>query len=220
MSLIWKPADPERAPPKLIVSKGTAKSPVTPPSMLYEEMGAPRAASSRPRYGLVDTTFATVNMGPYALDAWAECGIPASHITRRVVPGFKDLAVAAKILIEEGCDIVVACGMVGPEPIDKQCGHEASLALAQAQLMTSTHILEVFVHMDEAGTDAELLSIVENRTREHAINAYWLLEKPEEMLARAGTGQRQGFADLGPADPSRATAEHLRPSSHGAKASH
>ncbi|MEA3166352.1 MAG: riboflavin synthase, partial [Thermoplasmata archaeon] len=89
-----------------------------------------------------------------------------------------------------------------------------SLAIGQAQLMTSTHILEVFVHMDEARDDAELVRIATNRVAEHAVNAYWLLERPEELVKRAGTGQRQGFSDLGPADPARSEAAHLRPASH------
>ncbi len=159
--------------------------------------------SHAPVYGVVDTTFSTVNMGAVAVRTLSGLGLPNSRIIRRTVPGFKDLAVAAQRLVEEGCDIVVACGMVGAEPIDKQCGHEASLAIAQAQLMTSTHILEVFVHMDEAKDDAQLIQVTENRVSEHALNAYWILEKPDELVKRAGTGQRQGFADVGPADPKR-----------------
>lgn len=166
---------------------------------------------AQPRYGVVDTTFATVAMGRIAIDALLAQGIAPQRIFHRTVPGFKDLAVAAKQMIEQGgCDIVVACGMVGPEPIDKQCGHEASLAIGQAQLMTSTPILEVFVHMDEAATDAQLIAVCRNRVAEHAVNAYWMMEKPEELVARAGTGQRQGFADLGAADPRKADATHLR----------
>lgn len=164
-----------------------------------------------PRYGVVDTTFATVDMAEPAIQALLAQGVAPQRIFRRTVPGFKDLAVAAKQMVEHGgCNIVLACGMVGPEPIDKQCGHEASLAIAQAQLMTSTHILEAFVHMDEASSDAELIQVVQNRVAEHAVNAYWILEKPEELVKRAGTGQRQGFQDLGPADPKASGVSHLR----------
>jgi riboflavin synthase len=67
--------------------------------------------------------------------------------------------------------------------------------------------------MDEARTDAELIAICKNRVAEHAVNAFWLLERPEELAKRAGTGQRQGFSDLGPADAGRGKAEHLRPAS-------
>ena len=172
---------------------------------------------AQPRYGVVDTTFATVPMGKIAIEALLAQGITPQRIFHRTVPGFKDLAVAAKQMIEQGgCDIIVACGMVGPEPIDKQCGHEASLAIGQAQLMTSTHIIEAFVHMDEAATDAELIQVVENRVTEHAVNAFWILEHPEELAKRAGTGQRQGFQDLGPADPKKAEGRHLRASSGNA----
>ena len=189
MSKIWKPDDAYQREP----------TPVAP-------------GAKGPRYGIVDTTFSTVDMGAIAVATLREIGIAPNRIVRRTVPGFKDLAVAAKQMVErDGCSIVVACGMPGPEPIDKQCGHEASLAIGQAQLMTSTHILEVFVHMDEARTDAELIAICQNRVAEHAVNAFWLLERPDELAKRAGTGQRQGFSDLGSADPARAEAAHLRP---------
>jgi riboflavin synthase len=79
--------------------------------------------------------------------------------------------------------------------------------------MTSTHILEAFVHMDEASSDAELIQVAQNRVAEHAVNASWILEHPEELVRRAGTGQRQGFKDIGPADPERASGAHLRASS-------
>ena len=60
------------------------------------------------------------------------------------------MPVTAKILIEEeNCDIVMALGMPGPMEKDKMCAHEASTGLINAQLMTNTHILEVFVHEDE-----------------------------------------------------------------------
>ena len=70
----------------------------------------------------------------------------------------------------------------------------------QAQLMTSTPILEVFVHEDEASDPATLAAVFENRTRDHARNAYWLLFEPEQLIARAGQGVRQGFGHAGPLD--------------------
>ncbi len=151
------------------------------------------------KIGIVDTTFANVNMGHIAIDELKKQGT-GFEIIRRTVPGFKDLAVECKILIEkEGCDIVMALGMPGPEPIDKQCAHEASQGIMMAQLLTNTHILEVFVHMDEAKDDKELIWLTERRVREHAINAYNMLFHPERLLKQAGTGQRQGFEDVGPA---------------------
>ena len=188
MSKIWKPGDEHHREP------------------------VPRPPEARgPRYGIVDTTFSTVNMGDIAVATLRKLGIQDSRIVRKTVPGFKDLAVAALNLVQkDGCAVAIACGMPGPEPIDKQCGHEASLAIGQAQLMAGAHILEVFVHMDEARDDATLVRLCENRVAEHAVNAYWLAEHPEELVKRAGTGQRQGFEDVGPAQPGRADAAHLR----------
>ena len=145
--------------------------------------------------------FARYNMGAAAVAELADC--PGYNETFRVltktVPGFKDLAVAAKNLIEkDGCSIVVALGMPGKAPIDKQCAHEAALGIMQAQLMTSTPILEVFVHEDESDEPAVLASVFENRSRKHARNAYWMLFEPEQLSRRAGQGVRQGFDDEGP----------------------
>jgi riboflavin synthase len=120
-------------------------------------------------------------------------------VISKTVPGFKDLAVAAKNLIEkDGASIVVALGMPGSAPIDKQCAHEASTGIMQAQLLTSTPILEVFVHEDEADEPIVLRRLFENRSREHARNAYWMLFEPEQLSQRAGQGIRQGFGDAGP----------------------
>jgi riboflavin synthase len=108
--------------------------------------------------------------------------------------------VACKRLFEDrGCDIVIALGMPGAEPIDKMCAHEASTGLIQVQILTNRHIIEVFVHVDEAATDDELAWLAEHRAREHAVNAYDLLFRPERLTRMAGTGQRQGFEDAGPA---------------------
>ncbi len=166
------------------------------------------------RIGIVDTTFARVDMGAVVEDTLQEYARenPVTIGTpRRTVPGFKDLPVASKKLIEEdGCDLVLALGQAGPEPIDKQCAHEASLGLQRAQLATNTHILEVFVHTDEVDEDAhgELRWLAEARAREHALNACWLIFEPERMRKLAGTGQREGYPDEGPiTDPPEAPEE-------------
>lgn len=152
------------------------------------------------RIGVVDTTFSRINMGHEAIDELRSTG-SGFRIIRRTVPGVKDLPVASKKLIEEeDCDIVMALGMPGKEDIDKVCAHEASQGLIQAQLMTNTHIIEVFVHMDEATNERELKTLAVNRTREHARNAYLLLFKPDSLVKEAGTGQRQGFEDAGPVE--------------------
>lgn len=152
------------------------------------------------RIGVVDTTFSRVDMGSMAEDELRAAGT-GFRIIRRTVPGVKDLPVACKKLIEEEeCDIVMALGMPGPEIIDKTCAHEASQGMIAAQLMTNRHIIEVFVHMDEASNEKELRSLAENRTREHAKNTYLMLFRPEALRKQAGTGQRQGFEDAGGID--------------------
>lgn len=93
---------------------------------------------------------------------------------------------------------MIACGMVGKMPIDKQCSHEASIGIQAVQLMEGKHILEVFVHMDEAKDEKELAGICEDRARKHAQNALWLLFNQKTMQKRAGTGRRQGRPDDGP----------------------
>jgi riboflavin synthase len=153
------------------------------------------------RIGVIDTMFARYDMGAEALDELASCpGYGERFDTlHQTVPGFKDLAVAAKAMIErEGCRIVVVLGMPGKAEVDKVCAHEASQGIMWAQLLTTTPILEVFVHEDESD-DAEVLAAVcRDRARKHARNAYWMLYEPEQLTRRAGQGVRQGFADAGP----------------------
>ena len=72
------------------------------------------------------------------------------------------------------------------------------MGIMQAQLMTSTPILEVFVHEDEASDPKVLAQVFENRSRDHARNAFWMLFAPEELAKRAGQGIRQGFGHAGP----------------------
>jgi riboflavin synthase len=150
------------------------------------------------RIGIADTTFARVDMGAIAIDELKKLGT-GFKIERYTVPGVKDLPVACKKLFSERqCDLVMALGMPGGQEIDKVCAHEASTALIHVQLMVEKHIIEVFVHEDEAQDEKELAFLAEQRTREHAANAYNLLFKPEELTRKAGTGQRQGFKDAGP----------------------
>lgn len=150
------------------------------------------------RIGVVDTTFARVDMGGFAVDELKKTGT-GFKVERRTVPGVKDLPVACKKVIEEtGCDIVIALGMPGKEEIDKVCAHEASTGLIQVQLLTNRHIVEVFVHEDEAKDAKELAWLAERRAREHAVNAYDLVFRPERLAKRAGKGLRQGRDDVGP----------------------
>ena len=150
------------------------------------------------RVGVADTTFSRVNMGVIAIDELRKHA--SISIERVTVPGMKDLPVACKKLIgERKCDIVMALGMPGGKDKDRMCAHEASQGLIMCQLMTNTHILEVFVHVDEAKDDVELAWLAEQRTREHAVNAVKLVLNPRGLEKEAGTGQRQGFGDAGPA---------------------
>jgi riboflavin synthase len=150
------------------------------------------------KIGVVDTTFARVNMGAIALDELRKHS--SVTIERVTVPGIKDLPVACKKLIDErGCGIVMALGMPGSQEKDRMCAHEASLGLISCQLLTNIHIIEVFVHEDEAEGDRELAWLAEQRTREHARNVIKMAFSPEKMTREAGTGQRQGFPDAGPA---------------------
>lgn len=150
------------------------------------------------RIGIVDTTFARLNMGRIAEEELKAQGT-GFKIVRYTVPGIKDTPVASKKLIEEeDCELVMALGMPGSNEIDKVCAHEASLGLIQTQLITNKHIIEVFVHEDEAKDEKELARLAEQRTKEHALNAYNLLFHPERLTKDAGKGMREGFEDEGP----------------------
>ncbi|MCJ7443938.1 MAG: riboflavin synthase [Methanotrichaceae archaeon] len=148
------------------------------------------------RIGIADTTFARFDMGNVAIRTLKK--ETSVEIARYTVPGIKDLPVAAKKLLEEKhCDIVLALGMPGPDEKDKMCAHEASSGLILTQLMTNKHIIEVFVHEDEAQDGKSLSWLAERRTEEHALNVISLLFDPESLTQKAGTGQRQGFKDVG-----------------------
>ena len=151
------------------------------------------------RIGIADTTFARVDMGAHAIDELRATGT-GFVVERYTVPGVKDLPVACKKLIEEGnCDIAIALGMPGAEPIDKMCAHEASSGHTPVLPIPTLHNSAVCGHGDEAASDDELAWLAERRAREHAVNAYDLLFRPERLARMAGTGQRQGFEDAGPA---------------------
>ena len=150
------------------------------------------------KIGIVDTTFARFNMGQSAIDELKSIGT-GYKILRYTVPGIKDLPVGCKKMFEDkNCDIVMALGMPGAQPIDKQCAHEASTALIQTQIMCNKHIIEVFVHEDEGKNEKELAWLADRRAREHAVNVYDLLFKPEKLVKNAGRGLREGFKDAGP----------------------
>jgi len=150
------------------------------------------------KIGIADTTFSRYNMGKSAIDE-LKSNRTGFKIIRYTVPGIKDLPVACKKLFDEqSCDIVIALGMPGSKPIDKQCAHEASTTLLQTQIMCNKHIIEVFVYEDEAKDEKELARLADRRAREHALNVLDLLFKPEKLRKKAGMGLREGFEDVGP----------------------
>ena len=152
--------------------------------------------------GVVDTMFSRVDMGAIVLRtlrAKPDFGV-GFDIVRRTVPGIKDLAVAAKRMIQlDGCEIVIALGMVGGAELDRVSAHEAGLGIMLAQVTTSTPILGVLVHDEEApGDEAGLMAIFQDRCAGHALNAYDMIFDPASLVARAGQGVRQGQVDAGP----------------------
>ncbi|MBI2138843.1 riboflavin synthase [Candidatus Woesearchaeota archaeon] len=159
------------------------------------------------KVGIADTMFSRIDMFKFAEQAIKdskekeiEIGIEVDiEIERYTVPGVKDLPVACKKLFDEwDCDIVVALGMSGSMPIDKTCTHEASLGIQHVQLDTNRHILEVFIHQDEAMTEKELYEIARRRTYSHTLNALALLKGKATLTPKAGMGIRQGKDDVGP----------------------
>jgi riboflavin synthase len=155
------------------------------------------------RIGLVDTTFARVDMARAARRALEAAGT-GFRVVPRTVPGIKDLPVAARrLFVEDRADLVLAVGMPGRAEYDRTCAHEASLGLLFAAVLEAKPVVECFVFEGEAATDRELETLARRRAEEHALNAYNLLFRPQALSRRAGGGLRQGFADVGPVRPTR-----------------
>ena len=151
--------------------------------------------------GIADTTFARVDMGFMAINE-IENTTSKVKLIRYTVPGMKDLPVACKILFDRyECEMCIALGMPGPEEKDKICAHEASQGIIMCQLMKGKHIIECFVHEDEAESPEELIRVCDNRAREHAQNVLKLLFEKDWFERNAGMGLRQGFPDAGPIKP-------------------
>src|SRR5206468_4288314 len=85
-------------------------------------------------------------------------------VERYTVPGIKDLAAGARILFDRGCDLVMALGMVGRQPVDKDCALAAEFGLQAVQAQIGKHILGVMVHEEEASDEAELAGLFDRRT--------------------------------------------------------
>ncbi len=149
------------------------------------------------KIGIVDTSFSRFDMARSAVDELAKQG-GGYEVVRYTVPGIKDLAAGARILFNQGADLVITLGMVGRQTVDKDCALAADFGLQMVQATTGKHILGVMVHEEEAADEAKLAWLFDHRTREHAVNAYDLLFRPEAIRHRAGTGQREGYEDAGP----------------------
>jgi len=150
------------------------------------------------KLGVVDTTFARVDMARYAVRALNDHGT-GFKIVRRTVPGIKDLPVACRQLFaQDGVDLCLALGMPGRAEYDKTCAHEASLGLLFTGVLEAKPIVECFVFEGEASGPKELEALARRRAEEHALNAYSLLFRPNDLARHAGEGLRQGFPDVGP----------------------
>ena len=147
--------------------------------------------------GVVDTTFARVDMAKIAIDTITQY-LPRARIIRYTVPGIKDIPVAAKKVLEKS-DIAITFGWVGRSLTDKYSYLAASIGLILVQVLTGKHIIDVTVHEDEAESEEELYRIAVDRAKKHALNLVTLLTKGGEGLTPyAGMGLRQGHPDAGP----------------------
>jgi riboflavin synthase len=148
--------------------------------------------------GVIDTTFARVDMGSEALAVLKE-ELPSYRILRWTVPGIKDLPGAAKRMIDSGCEAVITLGWVGRREADKLSYLAMSIGLMMVSILTGRLIIDVTVHEDEAEDPRELKRIAIERARAHARNLALLLTKGPEYLSKwAGMGLRQGYPHAGP----------------------
>ncbi|MCG2880448.1 MAG: riboflavin synthase [Vulcanisaeta sp.] len=147
------------------------------------------------RVGIVDTTFARVDMAKYAIEELRN-NEPSIIIERITVPGFKNTPWAAKQLINRGVDAVMVFGWIGPSLTDKITYAVASMGLILLQIEYDKPIIDVTVHEDEASDEKELFNIAVDRSRKHARNLILMLRG--ELTRWAGMGLRQGRPDVGP----------------------
>lgn len=153
------------------------------------------------KVGIVDTTFARVDMAKFALNELRR-HLPAAKVERMTVPGIKDIPGAVKRIIEENeCEGVITFGWVGAKEVDKYSYLAASTALMWLELTSNAIIVDVTVHEDEAEKEKELYKIAEDRCRKHTKNLVFLLTNPEKLTNLAGKGKRQGYSDEGPIKP-------------------
>lgn len=146
--------------------------------------------------GVVDTTFARVDMASVAMEELRAL-LPDVRVVRLTVPGIKNTVWGALRLIQEGCEAVLVLGWVGPSQVDKYSYLAASVGLIQLQLQTGRLVIDVTVHEEEAEDDRSLKEIAIDRARKHAWNLAMLLSG-KGLERYAGMGLRQGYPHKGP----------------------
>jgi len=147
--------------------------------------------------GVVDTTFARVDMGSEAVNVLQRL-LPGYRVVRWTVPGIKDLPGAAARLLDEGCEGVITLGWVGAREADKLSYLAASIGLIMVEVLKGGIVVDVTVHEDEAQGE-QLKHIAIQRARDHARNLATLLRHgPTALTRHAGQGLRQGYEDAGP----------------------
>lgn len=148
--------------------------------------------------GVIDTTFARVDMGSVALQVLREM-LPGYRIIRWTVPGIKDLPGAARRMLDQGCEAAITLGWVGRREADKISYLAMSVGLIMVSVLTGKIIVDVTVHEDESSDPKELKRIAIERAKEHARNLAAMLSKgPDYLTRKAGKGVRQGYPDVGP----------------------
>jgi riboflavin synthase len=151
--------------------------------------------------GVIDTTFARVDMAKYVLKV-LQTELPDYRIIRYTVPGIKDLPGAAKRVLDMGCDAVITLGWVGAKEVDKYSYLAMSIGLIMVSILTNKIVIDVTVHEDESEDPRELERIAISRAEAHAKNLALLLRGGLEALTKwAGMGKRQGYPDVGPLRP-------------------
>jgi len=152
------------------------------------------------KYGIADPTFSRVDMGSIAYKV-IRSEDDEAEIIRYTVPGIKDLPVASKRLLDEGCDGVITLGWVGKTILDKYSYLATSIGLIMVQILTSKHVIDVTVHEDEADDEEKLKEIAIDRATKHAKNLVKLVKEGKNALTKyAGKGLRQGYNNAGEID--------------------
>lgn len=145
--------------------------------------------------GVVDTTFARVDMGAVAVEEIRNL-MPDVSVRRVTVPGIKNTVWAALQLAKDGCDAVVVLGWVGPTPVDKYSYLATSIGLMNVQIATGVLVIDVTVHEEEGGgDDKKLKEIAIDRVKKHMWNLYQMLRG--DLQRYAGKGLRQGYPHAG-----------------------